>query len=517
MIYKNLVNSFFPAPYPVKSTAELEQLFLDFSVEDFFNFLKNVDIGLINEISNQRVLELFNLAAHHVPAYKDFLKKNNINSNDIKDINDFSLVPIMDKSNYLNKYSIEELSWDGKLNGHSMLSVSSGTSGKPYYWPRSIYLEYETAITHEIFCNMFFDIKNKKTLVIVAYAMGMYVAGTFTLNSFSKLAKKGYKISVVSPGLDETEVLRIAEDLYQDYDQIILAGYPPFVKDILDYGIANNISLDKYNLKFIFGAENFSEEWRSYVLNLAGHKSLFKIPYYSMNTYGSADCAILGHETPFSIKYRRFIKSQNMERIAFNCEHMPTLVQFNPFVKYFELVNQKLIFSANGGIPLIRYNINDLGNIVSHKELCNKLKINFIDSDFSSENKFNKFPFLYLYGRAGNTVTIYGVNIYYENIKMALENQQIIHIVSGKFSLKTTVDKGYNQSLEIDIELSTKKDASNNEKGLISTIIQHTLEQNNLEYKKLKLKIGSKAIPKINFYLRNHFKQIKSKHKWIEN
>src|SRR3989344_5952796 len=63
----------------------------------------------------KRALQLFSLMAQRVPAYKDFLKKNNINAEKIKTINDFKHVPTIDKDNYLRIYPLEKLCWDGEL------------------------------------------------------------------------------------------------------------------------------------------------------------------------------------------------------------------------------------------------------------------------------------------------------------------------------------------------------------------------------------------------------------------
>ncbi len=65
-------------------------------------------------------LDLFQQMSKRVPAYKDWLQKNKIDPQKIKTISDFKQVPTIDKKNYLQNYSPQELSWDGifkKNNG----------------------------------------------------------------------------------------------------------------------------------------------------------------------------------------------------------------------------------------------------------------------------------------------------------------------------------------------------------------------------------------------------------------
>ena len=206
---KTRLLSFDPGINPL----QFEEAFYKFSVFEYLSYLKKSNVDNINLIAENKILKLFQLASELVPAYKDFLKKNKISSQKVKTITDFEQVPLISKDNYLRKYPSASLMWNGSMAGTTMISVSSGSTGKPYYWPRDLYLEHETAIMHEIFSNIFFDIQQKSTLVVDAYAMGMYVAGTFTLNSFRKIAKKGYKLLSVSPGIEDKEVIQIVKDI----------------------------------------------------------------------------------------------------------------------------------------------------------------------------------------------------------------------------------------------------------------------------------------------------------------
>ena len=233
---------------PNVTSKKLDELFYDFSYEKYVNYYNKFTKEEILKIGEKKCLDLFRKTTKFVPAYKKFIQKNKINPTKVKTFKDFTKIPYIDKKNYLRKYPLDELIWHGNKKNIPMISMSSGSSGKPFYWPRSIFQEYETSLTHEIFLNEFFNVDRNKTLVIVAYSMGMYVAGTFTLNSVRALAKKNYEIVAVSPGIDIKEIIKVVKKLSPRFDQTILVGYPPFVKDILDEGTKEGVNWKRINM-----------------------------------------------------------------------------------------------------------------------------------------------------------------------------------------------------------------------------------------------------------------------------
>src|SRR3989344_1718736 len=178
-------------------------------------------------------INLFHQMSKRVPAYKDFLIKNKISPNKIKTFKDMKHVPWVDKKNYLNIYSLEELAWDGKFSP-PIISASSGTSGTPTFWPRSNLIELETTYIYELFLKSFYSIDKQKTLLINGFAMGIYVGGSFTLTCSMRLSKKGYPLTIVTPGMNKKEIIDSYQNLYKHFDQVIIGTYPPLLRDILD-------------------------------------------------------------------------------------------------------------------------------------------------------------------------------------------------------------------------------------------------------------------------------------------
>src|SRR3989338_10115197 len=479
-----------------------------------FKDLKNLNAALAKKDENfwlkageKMALRLFREASKRVPAYRDFLKSNKINPAKIKTIIDFSKIPSVDKKNYLLKYPLEKLCWDGKIEKADMISLSSGSSGDPFFWLRDKEQEEETALSHEAFLVDSFGIDKNSTLLIVSFAMGMWVAGTLTYRAVQKIAEN-YRLTVITPGINKQDVLNVVRKIGNKYKQIVIAGFPPFVKDIIDEGERQNIDWKKHKIKFLFAAEAFSEKWRDYMYKKIGAKNPLKD---SLNIYGTADALILGHETPLSILIRRLADKHGKElyRDLFkHDERVPTLVQYNPALRYLESVNGNLIFSAFSGIPLVRYAIGDTGDATQYSKVISLLKKHDINMDKEvrlAKISNWKLPFLYVYGRNDFTASLYGINIHPENIRDALSDKEAEGDVSGKFVMFTGNDGRINQYLKIVVEL---KDGVSNagvklEERIKSAVVK-MLKEKNMEYNELYKSLGVMVEPQIKLYRYGH-------------
>src|SRR4051812_47956159 len=118
------------------------------------DYLKNV--ARLEKGAQKKALRTFHAAAERVPAYNDFLKHHDINHKKIRSFDDFKRLPLVDKDNYLRKYPLEQLMWDGKKFDGDIISVSSGSSGEPYFWLRDQAQHDEAAdIYYDIYENTF--------------------------------------------------------------------------------------------------------------------------------------------------------------------------------------------------------------------------------------------------------------------------------------------------------------------------------------------------------------------------
>lgn len=468
------------------------------------------------ERGQRRALALFHAAAEHVPAYKDFLFKNGIKADSIRTIHDFQQVPPVEKNNYLRAYPLEQLCWYGHLPSSQMISVSSGSSGKPFFWPRAQILDAETALEHELFLSTFFEMDRYSTLFVVCFAMGMYVAGPITMNSVLHMGRKGYPVTVVTPGYSPEDVLKVVPELAPKFDQVVFAGYPPYVKEIIDKGIEQGIKWSDIKLRFLLAGEGFNESWRTYVAALAGDKS----PVHDfLNLYGSADAAVLGQETTASIVVRRRVFDDSAARLKlFHDERLPSLLQFYPEHKYFENLGEEVLFTAPGGIPLVRYNIHDRGGVLFQKDFTDAIPaLGEYFNELKREQKLWNLPFVYVFGKSDQTAIVYGANVYPENIKRALENENVRQQVSGKFIIHTDLDENKDQRFCIDLECANGVSPDANLTKQLGQFIHETLISINSEYRSSYQGTGDKIYPRIKLYSKGdqHF-CVGIKHKWTQ-
>jgi phenylacetate-CoA ligase len=464
-------------------------------------------------------IQIFHSAARRVPAYKDFLKKHRINPALIRTIKDYGEVPWTDKKNYFREYPLDSLCWDGDIAKQTIFSVSSGSSGKPFLWPRNDNLEIETSVCHGLILTDFFDCATTPSLFIDTFSMGIYIAGVVILNSALRVAQSGCPVSIITPGVEINDILRVFKELSPYYKQVIIAGYPPFVRDVLKIGLERGIKWKQKRIRFLFAAENFSEDFRNYVHKLAGI-TVDSISE-SINIYGSAEASIMAHETPLSIALRKAAsKNQVLFRKLFNdYSFLPTFTQYNPTLKYFENSGRELLLTSFAGLPLVRYNLHDEGFTREHEELKSSVR-DHMDSRLNLLFKNSwKLPFLAVKGKSDFTISFYGLKIYPENIKGGLEDSSVRALVSGRFVMSTARTLKQEQYWQIDVELTEKVKPNNSKQMQVLRSILRNLRRQNLEFNKLFSSIGNKALPVIRLYEKSSSKMFDAKaikQRWLK-
>jgi len=472
-----------------------------------------------NTPNAKKTLDLFHKASKEVPAYKDFLQKQGVQPDMVKTLDDFRrYVPIIDKKNYISQYPLHMLCYGGDLFSNQIIASSSGTTGEPFFWPRGPLQDSEGVDTHELIYRDIFRTDQLKTLVVVCFSMGEWVAGLFTATSTLGVASRGHRLNVITPGLERATAIRSIKALGHYYDQVILAGYPPFLKDVLDDGKEAGINWSKLNTKLLMAGEGISEEWRDYVLKEVGATN----PYTdAINIYGCADAAVLGHETPTSILIRRvYNRSPRLRQDFFGTSNLSSLVQYDPSQRYFEAVDGRLIVTAQTGIPLIRYDTQDKGGLYTFEELVKPIHERFTNKlqlISSGHNSWKEHPFIYLEGRSHSVATIYSVNVYPENVKAALVDKQIRRWASGRFTMATGQLANMDQSLVINIELAKGVSEEQVDRELFLGVIVKKIRKLNAEYNYLYKSVPKKAEPRIEFIAwgdATYFSR-DGKHRWV--
>jgi phenylacetate-CoA ligase len=436
------------------------------------------------EDPRKQVVELFHRVAESVPAYRAFLRDHGVDPGEVRTFADFARLPLLTKENYHRRYPLPDLCRQGRLDGCDMIAVSSGSTGQPTIWPRSVIDELAVAARFEQVFADSFAAGERTTLAVVCFPLGTWVGGLYTLACVRHLAAKGYPITTVAPGNNKAEILRVIPELAAHCDQTVLLGYPPFIKDVIDTGTAAGLDWTRYAVKLVLAGEVFSEEWR----DLVGRRAGLTSPCYdSASLYGTADAGVLGTETPLSVCIRRFLAARpEAAGELFGEARLPTLVQYDPGSRFFETRDGTLLFSADNGIPLLRYHIADEGGLIGYQDMlafCGRHGFDPVaELGGPGARGVRPLPFAYVFGRSYFTVSYFGANVYPENVTVGLEQPAVSGWVTGKFVLEVADDADGNPHLTVAVELAPGESADATRERVLAESIRAQLQRLNSEF-----------------------------------
>ena len=179
---------------------------------------------------------------------------------------DFAKLPLTSKRSYVDRYPLNELCLDGRLDCAYTIERSSGHSGGSYYWLRlpeedQLFPQY---LEHAFV--QFYGMDVKSTLVLITLTLGTWTSGEKMGQALRQVAASGkYRMTVMTPGTNPEEILEIVQDVSPHYEQTVMVGYPPFIKTVLDEGLHRGLDWKSLNMKIGLGGEGYSEEWREHV------------------------------------------------------------------------------------------------------------------------------------------------------------------------------------------------------------------------------------------------------------
>jgi len=392
----------------------------------------------------------------HVPAYGRFLADQGADPAAVRGPTDLARLPLATKENYIRRYTPAELVRGGRLEGCDMLALSSGSTGEPSFWPRFLADEFAIAERFEQVFHDSFAADERRTLAITCFALGSWVGGHFTLACCRHLAAKGYPIVNIAPGMNKPEIYRILRELGPGFDQVVLLGYPPYLKDVIDSGPAAGIDWGRLKVRLVLAGEPFSEAWRDLIAQRLGGID----PCYDFaSLYGTADGGVLAQETPLSIRIRRFLaQTPSAARELFGEARLPTLAQYDPFRRFFEANAGTLLFSGDNGVPLMRYHIADTGGLIGYDDMLRFLARHRFDPlpGLASHGwrGVRHLPFVYVFGRANFAVSYFGANVFPETVAVGLEQPEVAPWTTGKFVLQAIEGLDRPPELYLAVELA---------------------------------------------------------------
>ncbi len=410
-------------------------------------FQRHLSEGLAERLGQRKAMGVFREASTESAAYRRFLAERNVDPGSIRTFDDFRALPMTDKATYVmpNRERLEDLVVGGSVTEYYAIGRSSGYSGEALFWPRTV--QQETSITAgmEMLVVTFRNSDRVSTLLIVCFDLGMWVGGEMAAHAARTIAKKpGYRMSATTPGSDIDETLAVVRNLSHKYEQTMIMGYPPFLRQLLERGEAEGIPWKELNVSLLAGGEGFSEEWRLHMLQRLGKEhDLTAI----MGGFGSSEGMLVGIEQPITIVARRLGNEDAALRKDLygpdtNCY---SLVQYSPVGSYVEIVDGEMVLTTSGAVPLIRYNGHDLAGTIGFERFMSvladhgygpeRLRKEGVDMD-----RIWKNAFLYSLGR-NDSVSVDGANIYVEGLTPALFRTGMEGINNWKLAVHEAEDQ----------------------------------------------------------------------------
>jgi phenylacetate-CoA ligase len=361
-------------------------------------------------------------------------------------------------------------------------------------------------------------------LVLLGFGMGVWIGGIITLRGFEIAgARMGKPLAILPTGYNKAEIFKALRKLSPDFEQTIIVGYPPFVKELVDEAEGEGIDLTKLNIRFMFAAEAFTETFRNYLCRKAGVKDPLRD---TLNIYGSADVGAMANETPLSILVRRLVIEDPLLSMDIfgQIDKTPTLAQFNPEFINFEVVDGDVVLTADSALPLIRYSIGDHGGVMTYDHIKTVLARYSVNLDAEIQKAgIQQFvnrshPFVYVYERTDLTVTVHGINIYPEYIKECLLAPAMSPNFTERFTMSTKTDIEHNQFLQINLELQKDVEPSPELTKQVRTLIRKALIGTSSEFAEVSKSHSADALLQIVLWPNGHPRYFApgTKQKWVE-
>ena len=409
-------------------------------------------------------IDIYTSCVARVPAYRDFLQAQCGTPPKITTQDEFETLPFMNKADYIMKYPVPQLCLDGDPSCAHLWLRSSGTSRKPFFWPRRFEDEKSMPESLQRLFRAYTAPEEQPTLIVVGLALGPWGTGMQSAFSFRTIARNIPGLAVVSPGLQNESIIETLERIAPHYRQTLLLSYPPFAKMVLEEAAQRGIDLKALNIHVMVGGEGITEVYRERMWELLGHTERDLTSVWCL--YGSTDFANVGFENALTIAARRLMTRNDLFEKILGEPGVPMLFQRVPSQTYFEEVGGELVVSRIQGIPLVRYRTGDHVKFIPRSELLERLR----DCGCDAEQMVRDCglplpevdtPFVALYGRIDQAVFFYGAKITVEQMKTALEAPALTPYYNGRFLVRGVESEHGDPQIEVCIEDSPALQAAN--------------------------------------------------------
>ncbi len=454
--------------------------------------------ALIELLQEKYLLYSFHLNAQRIPHYRKFLRRSRINPAQIRTVHDFlQKIPETNKENYIYKTKdICQMCINGDYHNVNLFVKSSGHSGRQCYWAKSHKQDLYGRTALSIGLDENFDANRRKTLIINGFLLGSWVTGI----NFNELAS--WHCPIINVGPDKEEIFQTIEELGPSFEQIIITGYPPFIKELVEYGNSRHFPWKKQLIHFIAGGEDFPESWRRYVEGIIKRGKV-------RSGFGASDIGILGGmENDATVRIRQLAdRNEEFRKALFGeVDETPMLFQYAYNLYINTNSNHDLIFTSllpEEAQPLIKYNLQDTGGTISYAQMEKLLREHNIRCDVRLP-----LPFLYVIGRKSGSVNFNAFLIYPENVEECVyRNPQMARTSTGKFHFGAKYDQHLDRHLHIDMQLKPGIKPTKTLQDQYTSLMVKTLQEVNGGFRITYQRLRERAHPHINLYAYDKYPQ----------
>jgi phenylacetate-CoA ligase len=444
------------------------------SLDEFLTTSLHDHLNSVTGADRHRWRDRLSECAARTPAYRQFLAERNLTPADLSAQSGVD-VPVTNKPDYILKYPLADRCLDGQLGGCDMIAVSSGTTRQAVLWPRCLRDEMRAAFAFEHMFRTAFEAHQRTTLVVVCLPLGIWIGGMHTASTLRLVAAKGYPITVVSPGINQAEIRRCLTEVAPLFEQTILCGYPPFVRDVVDALVSDAVDPAQTRIRLLLAGEAISEAWRD---DMSARLEFNDVTRDRISMYGTADAGVVAFETPTTISLRRALNQSpaSLAR-AFKSSLLPALFQYHPYRLRIDEKTDSIVISSLGVHPLFRYDIGDAGRAMPHEDLIGRVGG---DAAAPRSEPAPALPFVALFGRTDGAVKFFGGKVYPEHVAALLDRSEYRRFFTGRFTILVRHTEAENQPLTIIIEAraDTAAPASFSEDALSDLLESHLMEIN---------------------------------------
>jgi phenylacetate-CoA ligase len=442
--------------------------------------------GFRELVGKWKAWRVFEKAKRDCPAYAQFVIDHP--EADVKWrgwVPDMSGVEPTEKKNYVLKYPLLERCYFGEFPWKGgLIDESSGSSGKPNNWVRGPAERKEVGRIMQIAMRQLLG--DEPVFFLNAFALGPWATGMNVSSFVSDVCL------LKSIGPDAAKIITTLKDFGPKH-RYIIAGYPPFLKSLVD---STEINWSDYNIIAFYGGEGISEAMRDYLGK--GFKKVY-------GSYGASDLEInLAGENDFTVRLRKIILSNPRLRARF-CKYDgdPIVFQYNPMDYLIETnAEGELIVTicrVENVAPKIRYNIHDRGQVIRFSEVAKILEEEGYPISSLESGQVAELPILLHYGRADLAVAFYGCKITPNEIeKIIFENRALAPIVE-LFALVTNEDERSNKLLTVALELRPDQIEPDDVDTLSSEVFEQ-LAAANQDFRESRKMIPAGLEPRLKFF-----------------